>query len=111
MTDPPCEHRVITTWTSDNATVAMWACAECSRRFYPACSVCVSVGHRNIVHQPAAPAEGLREALERCIDAMDIVRDGLAVKSADAVVISAESILRHAAREARAALTPEEDHD
>ncbi len=56
-----------------------------------------------------APAEGLREALERCIDAMDIVRDGLAVKSTDAVVINAESILRPAAKEARAALDGEQE--
>jgi hypothetical protein len=48
--------------------------------------------------------ERLRKALERAIEAMDMVRDGLAVRSTDAIVIGEESILRHAAREARAAL-------
>ena len=48
--------------------------------------------------------ERLRVALERAIEAMDLVRDGLAVRSTDAIVIGEESILRHAAREARAAL-------
>jgi hypothetical protein len=51
-----------------------------------------------------AEIERLRAALERAIEAMDMVRDGLAVHSTDAIVISEESILRHAAREARAAL-------
>jgi len=51
-----------------------------------------------------AEIERLRVALERAIEAMDLVRDGLAVRSTDAIVIGEESILRHAAREARAAL-------
>ena len=46
----------------------------------------------------------LRKALERCIDALDTVRDRLAVHETSAGVLSAESILRHAAKEARAAL-------
>lgn len=46
----------------------------------------------------------LRGALERCIDALDTVRDGLAVHETSAEVLGAESILRHAAKGARAAL-------
>jgi hypothetical protein len=56
---------------------------------------------------PAGEVERLREALERCIDALDTVRDGLAVRSTDAVVLSAEGVLRHAAKKARAALGEE----
>lgn len=48
----------------------------------------------------------LRAALKAAAEAMDLVREGLAVPSSDAIVVSAESILRHAAREARAAVEP-----
>lgn len=54
---------------------------------------------------PRTEAPDLRAALTQAADAMDLVRDGLMVRESDAVVISAESILRHAAREARAALS------
>lgn len=53
-TDEPCDHRNVETFmfTGDDlvASVAMWACADCHVRFYPACPTCVDVGHRNIVH-------------------------------------------------------------
>ena len=68
---------------------------------------CPECGHEHLLASDARASldvERLRVALERAIEAMDLVRDGLAVRSTDAIVIGEESILRHAAREARAAL-------
>jgi hypothetical protein len=48
VSDPLCRHDTIVTWgTPDNR---LWACAACSRRFYPACETCVDAGHRNETH-------------------------------------------------------------
>ncbi len=55
-----CEHSEITTYrlgpeASEAAgQVAMWACASCGRRFYPACEICITVGHRGVVHEDLA---------------------------------------------------------
>ena len=68
------------------------------------CEECFALAQTVARLNGEAEAEGLRVALERAIEAMDLVRDGLAVRSTDAIVIGEESILRHAAREARAAL-------
>jgi hypothetical protein len=40
-----CPHPSILRFVGDNVP-SMWACASCSLRFYPACPICVSVGHR-----------------------------------------------------------------
>jgi hypothetical protein len=49
MTD--CPHDSITVYReADHGPMRMWACADCHRRFYPACPVCVDVGHRNEAH-------------------------------------------------------------
>ena len=49
MTD--CRHDAITVLLEEGGGPGrMWSCADCGRRFYPACSVCISVGHRNEDH-------------------------------------------------------------
>jgi hypothetical protein len=30
----------------------MWACSDCNIRFYPACEICVTIGHRSEIHEP-----------------------------------------------------------
>lgn len=51
-----CRHNTVTTFFGPDAEpkLRMWACADCNRRFYPACPVCVSVGHRGEDHEAAA---------------------------------------------------------
>jgi hypothetical protein len=50
---PDCGHLTIQTYTDAVTGEAhIWACADCKRRFYPACETCVSIGHRNEVHTP-----------------------------------------------------------
>lgn len=66
MSRESCPHSEIMTMRGENygvgPDVVLWACRECRLRFYPACSVCVDVGHRNVVHpaliegsDPASP--------------------------------------------------------
>lgn len=42
-----CEHRDVTTYSTSDGSMRMWACVDCRRRFYPACSICVSIAHRD----------------------------------------------------------------
>jgi hypothetical protein len=41
--------------------IRMWACSDCRIRFYPACKVCVSVGHRGEEHVEDEDAARLRK--------------------------------------------------
>jgi hypothetical protein len=45
-----CRHPYITVFAEENGPHRMWACDACNIRFYPACEVCVSIGHRGEVH-------------------------------------------------------------
>ena len=90
LTPEQCAHVVVTTYGDGESGPRLWACADCSLRFYPACSVCVDVGHRNIDHPLAAretqPDSRLREALERLARAFkseDELRHGEAVKGSE----------------------------
>jgi len=49
-----CRHPYITVFAEENGPLRMWACSECKIRFYPACEICVTIGHRNEVHEPVA---------------------------------------------------------
>lgn len=40
-----CKHPHLVAYSDEDGPV-MWACARCSRRFYPACEKCVTLGHR-----------------------------------------------------------------
>ena len=53
LTAEECPHIDVTTFGSAETGPLLWACDECKRRFYPACQVCVDVGHRNIEHPEA----------------------------------------------------------
>lgn len=52
MTSEECRHSTITTHTAVEGDIRLWACADCRLRFYPACSICVDVGHRSGEHPP-----------------------------------------------------------
>jgi len=61
--DDECRHNLITTFREMMGGPArMWACADCQRRFYPACPACVVVGHRNEAHPATLDAERARHA-------------------------------------------------
>lgn len=49
MTD--CDHDDLVTFRGGGSR--FWACGNCSLRFYPACRLCVTVGHRNGHEDPA----------------------------------------------------------
>lgn len=66
-----CRHLSINVSRNDEYDITIWACAECRRRFYPACEECVTVGHRSghgehVEAEAAAsrPAALLREVIE-----------------------------------------------
>lgn len=65
MTDQPevCEHRAIETYCDPRGTPVAWACDNCRRRFYPACSECVSIGHRGECDHLSERVRRLEEAL------------------------------------------------
>jgi len=52
LSNPTCLHPFVRGMYAEDqisgTTIAVWACddPDCSRRFYPACETCVSVGHR-----------------------------------------------------------------
>lgn len=73
----PCRHDSIVAFFEDgdpDRHGRMWACADCWRRFYPACETCVDVGHRNETHpeapDPIAPYQ-LDEDSEDAISAIE----------------------------------------
>jgi len=45
-----CRHPHITVYAEEDGPLRMWACSDCNIRFYPACEICISVGHRNEEH-------------------------------------------------------------
>ena len=45
-----CRHDLIITYAPSSSDERIWACNDCNKRFYPACSTCVDVGHRGEVH-------------------------------------------------------------
>lgn len=65
-----CRHSLIERHRNAEHDLSMWACADCKRRFYPACEQCISACHRSGhgEHVRAAlaapqPDEALRAAL------------------------------------------------
>ncbi len=59
-----CRHGSIVTYAiSDGGNERIWACADCMLRFYPACRVCVDVGHRNEEHVGRSWREASRELI------------------------------------------------
>lgn len=53
----PCSHDAITVYAELDGPGRMWACANCGRRFYPACATCVDVGHRGEEHPDLVPLD------------------------------------------------------
>ena len=47
-----CRHPYITVFAEENGPLRMWACSDCNIRFYPACEICVTIGHRSEIHEP-----------------------------------------------------------
>lgn len=54
-----CRHPVVETYAAEGGEPRLWACTECHIRFYPACWLCVSVGHRGEVHEDVGPPADL----------------------------------------------------
>jgi hypothetical protein len=60
-----CRHPAITVFMEEGGgPIRMWACSDCRIRFYPACKVCVSVGHRGEEHVEDEDAARLRKIEE-----------------------------------------------
>lgn len=88
-----CRHATVVTWgTPDNR---LWACASCSRRMYPACETCVSVGHRNETHPESGTGdERLREALTIASEFENEARESLyALRAAAEAYLDAQQAL------------------
>jgi hypothetical protein len=61
-----CGHnRIVTYREAMGGPARMWACADCQRRFYPACPTCVDLGHRNETH-PEPPDHEVNHE-EKCV--------------------------------------------
>lgn len=56
-----CRHNSIMTW-GDHEGNRMWSCSDCNRRMYPACLVCIDVGHRNEAHPEPSDEENAWES-------------------------------------------------
>lgn len=41
-----CAHWHVETYRNDKHGIGFWACFNCKLRFYPACNICITVGHR-----------------------------------------------------------------
>ncbi len=59
VSEPTCRHDSITVYHDiDGGPGRMWACAGCGVRLYPACRICIDVGHRGEEHvEPALDVE------------------------------------------------------
>ncbi len=55
--DSACRHPRVSRWSVDGGEPRLWSCDECKRRFYPACPVCVDVGHGFRPSSKSDPAE------------------------------------------------------
>lgn len=65
--NPDCRHNSITVYMEENGPGRMWACSDCKIRFYPACRVCVNIGHRNEKHETIINEEQLAKALQKAL--------------------------------------------